>query len=80
MEMKALVFCMLVITQTLCETVNLLELRRESPDTLSLVIKSENVTELYKLSRKKGSHMKTLIADKDESLTLVNNTNNVSLA
>ena len=80
MEMKALLFCMLVITQTLCETVNLLELRRESPDTLSLVIKSENVTELYKLSRKKGSRMKTLIADKDESLTLVNNTKNVSLA
>ena len=41
MEMKILVICMIAIAQTFCETVNLIELRRSSPDSFSLTIKFE---------------------------------------
>ena len=78
MEMKILVICMTAIAQTFCETGNLVELRRSSPDSFSLTIKFENVTEVYNLSRKKNSHLRTLIADEDESLTSFKENNNVS--
>ena len=79
MDMKILlVICMIAIAQTFCETVNLIELRRSSPDSFSLTIKFENVTEVYNLSRKKNSHLMTLIADEDESLTSLEENNNVS--
>ena len=78
MEMKILVICMIAIAQTFCETVNLIELRRSSPDSFSLTIKFENVMEVYNLSRKKNSHLLTLIADEDERLTSLKEKNNVS--
>ena len=78
MKILLMVICMTAIAQTFCETVNLIELRRSSPDSFSLTIKFENVTEVYNLSRKKNSHLMTLIADEDESLTSLKENNNVS--
>ena len=76
--MKILIIFMIAIAQTFCETVNIIELRRSSPDSFSLTIQFENETEVYKLSRKKNSHLMTLIADEDESLTSLEENNNVS--
>ena len=77
--MKILIICMIAISQTFCETVNIIELRRSSPDSFSLTIQFENETEVYNLSRKKSSHLMTLIADEDESLTSLQENDHVSL-
>ena len=77
--MKILIIFMIAIAQTFCETVNIIELRRSSPDSFSLTIQFENETEVYKLSRKKSSHLMTLIADEDESLTSLEENDQVSL-
>ena len=78
--MKILIIFMIAIAQTFCETVNIIELRRSSTDSFSLtIIQFENETEVYKLSRKKSSHLMTLIADEDESLTSLEENDQVSL-
>ena len=77
--MKILIIFMIAIAQTFCETVNIIELRRSSTDSFSLTIQFENETEVYKLSRKKSSHLMTLIADEDESLTSLEENDQVSL-
>ena len=76
--MKILIICVIAIAQTFCETVNLIELRRSSLDSFSLTIQFENETEVYNLSRKKSSHLMTLIADEDESLTSLEDNDHVS--
>ena len=77
--MKIPIIFMIAIAQTFCETVNIIELRRSSTDSFSLTIQFENETEVYKLSRKKSSHLMTLIADEDESLTSLEENDQVSL-
>ena len=79
MDMKILIICVIAIAQTFCGTVNLIELRRSSLDSFSLTIQFENETEqVYNLSRKKSSHLMTLIADEDESLTSLEENDHVS--